>query len=84
VHESIGWVATAVFASSYFSNEEKTLRRLQAAAAVLWIAYGVILKAPPVIVANVIVASLALWSSLGTARPRALSLRPSAKTLRSL
>ena len=82
--ETIGWIATAVFASSYFSKERKTLRRLQAAAAVLWIAYGVILKAPPVIVANVIVASLALWSSLATARPRSLSLGPSAETLRGL
>ncbi len=82
--ETIGWIATAVFASSYFSKEQKTLRRLQAAAAVLWIAYGVILKAPPVIVANVIVASLALWSSLATARPRSLSLGPSAETLRGL
>jgi Trk-type K+ transport system membrane component len=84
VLEVIGWIATAVFASSYFSKEPKTLRRLQAAAALLWIAYGVILKAPPVIVANVIVASLALWSSLATARPRSLSLGPSAETLRGL
>jgi hypothetical protein len=84
VVETIGWIATAVFASSYFSKEPATLRRLQAAAAVLWIAYGVILKAPPVIVANVIVASLALWSSLPTTRPKTLGLAPSAETLRGL
>ena len=82
--ESIGWVATAVFASSYFAREPATLRRLQAAAAVLWIGYGVILKAPPVIVANVIVASLALWSSLPATRPKALRLEPTAETLRGL
>ena len=80
--DAIGWTATAVFASSYFSRDPATLRRLQAAAAMLWIAYGVILKAPPVIVANVIVASLALWSSLQTTRPR--SVRPTALTLRGL
>jgi hypothetical protein len=70
--ESIGWIATAVFAGSYFSKEPAVLRRLQALAALLWIVYGVVLKAPPVIVANVIVAGLALWSSLGTPRPRVL------------
>jgi hypothetical protein len=84
VLQAIGWAATAVFASSYFSREPATLRRLQAAAAVLWIAYGVILKAPPVIVANVIVAGLALWSSITTTRPRGLRLKPSADTLRGL
>jgi hypothetical protein len=63
VIEPVGWLATAVFAASYFSREPRTLRRLQAGAALLWIAYGVALSAAPVIVANVIVASLALWSS---------------------
>ena len=62
--DAIGWLATAVFAASYLCTEAAALRRLQAAAAVLWILYGVILKAPPVIVANVIVATLAAWSSL--------------------
>jgi len=61
--ESVGWLATAIFAGSYFCKEPTALRRLQAAAALLWIVYGVALAATPVIVANVIVASLALWSS---------------------
>ena len=61
--ESLGWLATAVFAASYFCKEPRTLRRLQAAAAMLWIAYRMLLGAAPVIVANVIVASLALLSS---------------------
>jgi len=64
VLDAIGWAATAVFAASYLCKEPAMLRRLQAAAALLWILYGVILKAPPVIVANVIVAALAAWSSL--------------------
>lgn len=66
--EPIGWLATAVFAASYFCKEPATLRRLQAAAAMLWIAYGVLLGAAPVVVANVIVASLALWSSWSRGR----------------
>ncbi|MEK7833881.1 MAG: YgjV family protein [Acidobacteriota bacterium] len=61
--EWIGWVATAVFAISYFCRKPAMLRRTQALAALLWIGYGVIIKAPPVIVANVVVAAMALFSS---------------------
>jgi hypothetical protein len=64
----IGWVATAVFASSYLCKQPGTLRRVQAAAAVLWVVYGVLIHAAPVIVANLIVASVALVSSLGSWR----------------
>jgi hypothetical protein len=59
----VGWAATALFAASYFCREPRALRLTQAAAALLWLAYGVALMALPVIVANVIVASLALWSA---------------------
>ena len=58
----VGWAATALFASSYFCREPRRLRLTQAAAALLWLGYGIALRALPVIVANVIVASLALWS----------------------
>lgn len=75
--ESIGWVATAVFAASYFCKQPSTLRRLQAAAATLWIAYGIRLGAAPVIVANVIVASLALWSSWSEEPPASRELKHS-------
>lgn len=61
--EWIGWVATAVFAVSYFCRQPAMLRRTQAVAAVLWIGYGLIIKAPPVIVANLVVAVMALLSS---------------------
>jgi hypothetical protein len=61
--EWIGWVATAIFAASYFLKDPVGLRRLQALAASLWIAYGVFIAAPPVIVANVIVAVMAVASS---------------------
>ena len=66
--DALGWVATAIFAASYFCREPATLRRTQAVAALVWIAYGVALHAAPVIVANLVVASLALWSSVSGAR----------------
>jgi len=66
--DAFGWVATAVFASSYFFKAPVVLRRVQALAAALWICYGVGIRALPVVVANVVVAGFALWSSF---RPRA-------------
>jgi len=62
----IGWVATAMFAVSYLCKTPGTLRRVQAAAALLWIGYGVIIHALPVIVANIVVAAAALYSSWRT------------------
>jgi hypothetical protein len=62
--EWIGWVATATFASSYFFRKPHALRRIQALAALLWIGYGVIIHAVPVIVSNVVVAAIAAYSSL--------------------
>jgi hypothetical protein len=59
----IGWVATAVFASSYLFKEPGALRRVQALGAVLWIAYGLLIHALPVVVANSIVAVIAIASS---------------------
>ena len=64
----IGWVATAVFASSYLCKQPAALRRVQALAAVLWVVYGVIIKAPPVVVANLVVAGAAMISSFGGLR----------------
>jgi hypothetical protein len=61
--EWVGWVATAVFAVSYFCRRPAAMRRVQALASALWIAYGVAIKAPPVIVANLVVAALAIISS---------------------
>jgi hypothetical protein len=58
----MGWAATGLFAASYFCREPRRLRLTQAAAALLWLGYGIALRAVPVIVANVIVAGLALWS----------------------
>ena len=72
----IGWVATVVFASSYLCRRQVTLRRVQAAAAALWVVYGVLIHALPVVVANVIVASVALYSSMLRGAPAAKRLSP--------
>jgi hypothetical protein len=61
--EWIGWIATAAFASSYLFKRPDALRRVQAAAATLWIIYGLIIHAYPVVVANVAVAAMAIFSS---------------------
>jgi len=59
----IGWAATALFSTSYFCREPRRLRLTQASAALLWLAYGIAMQAMPVIVANLIVSGLALWST---------------------
>ena len=61
--EWIGWIATALFAASYFFKQPHRLRYIQAFAALLWIGYGIFLKAPPIIVSNLVVAVIALSSA---------------------
>jgi hypothetical protein len=60
---SLGWMATALFAVSYLFRQPSTLRKIQAAAACLWIIYGATAGATPVVVANLMVAIAALLSS---------------------
>jgi hypothetical protein len=59
----LGWIATATFAGSYFCTKPSRLKQLQALASIFWMSYGILIKATPLIVANLIVASLALASS---------------------
>ena len=59
----IGWVATATFATSYFCKQPATLRRVQGLAALLWMSYGIMIHALPVIIANMVVAAVAVLSS---------------------
>jgi hypothetical protein len=70
--EWIGWIATVLFGASYFFKRPETLRKIQAVAALLWIAYGVIIHALPVIAANLVVAATALVSSLRTRERRVI------------
>lgn len=61
--DGLGWLATVVFALSYLPKDATKLRVLQAVAAVLWMLYGLLIHALPVIVANVIVTVMALGSA---------------------
>jgi hypothetical protein len=62
----LGWVATALFVASYRFRDQQTLRWIQASAAVLWIGYGLARHAMPVVIANLLVAGMAVYSSLPT------------------
>jgi hypothetical protein len=62
VTEVLGWVATAMFVSSYFFKRPALLRAAQMSGAALWIAYGVTIGAVPVVVANALVFAAAAWT----------------------
>jgi hypothetical protein len=51
----LGWAATAVFVGSYFCAKTDVLKRVQMIGALMWIAYGLLIGASPVVVANVLV-----------------------------
>lgn len=75
----IGWLATALVTASYFFRNHKTLRMMQALGAVVWLTYGVLINSKPVIVANIIVAVVALYSTiLPTRVPPPASVPPPA------
>ena len=61
--DMIGWVATAVFVGSYLCTRADALRKVQMVGAVLWIGYGVVMQAAPVITANVLVLGAAALAS---------------------
>ena len=60
--ELLGWTATAVFVGSYFFSRPAVLRGVQMLGAVLWIVYGVLIGALPVVVANGLVFAAASWT----------------------
>ena len=66
--QALGWCATAVFVGSYFFSRPTLLRAAQMAGALLWLLYGVLIGAPPVIVANALVFSAAAWTALRGSR----------------
>jgi hypothetical protein len=69
--EWLGWAATAVFAGSYFCKRAGLMRRVQMVGALMWVAYGALLKVAPVVAANLLVVGAAAW----TARRDAVSAR---------
>ena len=70
-----GWIATAVFVLSCFCRSAAALRFFQMAGATLWIAYGFIIGASPVVVANLLVFSAAAWTAVRARRAAVHKLR---------
>jgi hypothetical protein len=64
----IGWLATVVFMTSYLSKSPALLRRIQALASCLWLTYGIMIHSMPMIVANALVAAVALYSSFSASK----------------
>jgi hypothetical protein len=65
--ELLGWIATTVFATSYFFSQPRALRAAQMLGAALWIGYGGLIGAAPVMVANALVLAAAGWTLLRAA-----------------
>jgi hypothetical protein len=61
--ELLGWLATAVFVGSYFFSRPSLLRSVQMFGALLWVTYGTLISASPVIVANLLVFTAAAWTA---------------------
>lgn len=59
----LGWAATAVFVGSYFCAGSAALKRMQMVGALMWVAYGLLIGASPVIAANLLVFGAAAWSA---------------------
>jgi hypothetical protein len=62
VVDYLGWMATFVFVASYFCSRASALRRVQMAVALMWIVFGALMRAYPVVVANVLVLGAAAWT----------------------
>lgn len=63
VVEYLGWAATAVFVGSYLCRRADTLTRVQMAGALMWVVYGVLIQATPVVAANILVFGAAGWAA---------------------
>ena len=74
--DTIGWTATAVFTVSYLTRGQSTLRRVQMAGASLWLTYGLVTQAAPVIGSNILVLGAAVWAEQRHRRERRATIRP--------
>ena len=63
VVEYLGWAATAVFVGSYFCKRVEVLRGVQMVGALMWVVYGLLIGASPVVVANLLVMGAAAWTA---------------------
>jgi hypothetical protein len=66
--QSLGWLATGIFVSSYLLRKSGALRGMQMCGAALWILYGFLIHAMPVIVANALVFAAAGATTLSAGR----------------
>ncbi|HTN54393.1 MAG TPA: hypothetical protein VML50_18440 [Anaeromyxobacter sp.] len=60
--DAVGWTATGVFVASYFLAPG-WLVRTQMLGALIWTGYGLLVRAPPVVAANVLVLAAAAWKA---------------------
>jgi len=67
--DMLGWVATAVFVGSYFFTRPALLRAAQMMGATLWIVYGALIGAIPVVIANILVFAAAAWTLFRARQP---------------
>ena len=68
--EYLGWAATVVFVGSYFCRAPRALRRVQMVGALMWLAYGTLIGALPVVAADTLVFPAAASTGLRAATPR--------------
>lgn len=66
--DTLGWVATTLFVGSYFFTRAALLRAAQMSGAALWIVYGVLIGAMPVVVANALVFGAAAFTLIRARR----------------
>jgi hypothetical protein len=62
VIDYLGWTATAVFVGSYLCRRAEALKRVQMLGAAIWVAYGLLIQATPVVAANLLVFGAAGWA----------------------
>jgi hypothetical protein len=60
--EYLGWLATAVFVGSYLCKGPDALKRVQMIGALMWVVYGLLIRATPVVAANLLVLAAAGWA----------------------
>ena len=60
----LGYLATSLFTLSFIVKSEANLLRAQMLAAGIWLIYGILIGATPVIVANALVAGGAIYKQI--------------------
>jgi hypothetical protein len=73
--QCLGWLATGVFVGSYFCTRPTALRAVQMSGAILWIVYGFLIHATPVVAANALLLAAASWTMFSPPRAAATSTR---------